>query len=47
MTDHRDELDTDTGEEEDPGWPISFLLLVGAGGVYLVLRFVQLARDLL
>ena len=33
-------------EEVDPGWPWSFLLLVGAGALYLILRFVQLARDL-
>ena len=35
------------GEEEDPGWPLSFILLVVAGGLYLVLRFFQMARDLL
>lgn len=32
---------------EDPGWPWSFLLLVAAGGIYLILRFVQLAAKLL
>ncbi len=35
------------GEDEDPGWPLSFILLVVAGGLYLVLRFFQMARDLL
>jgi hypothetical protein len=34
-------------EIEDPGWPWSFILLVVAGGLYLVLRFVQLAMKLL
>ena len=34
-------------EAEDPGWPWSFILLVVAGGLYLVLRFVQLAMDLI
>lgn len=33
-------------EEADPGWPWSFLLLVVAGGLYLILRFFQLARGL-
>ena len=31
---------------EDPGWPMSFILLVIAGGLYLVLRIFQMARDL-
>lgn len=33
-------------EEADPGWPWSFLLLVVAGALYLILRFFQLARGL-
>lgn len=33
-------------EDVDPGWPWSFLLLVAAGGLYLILRFVQLAAKL-
>ena len=33
--------------EDDPGWPLSFILLVVAGGLYLVLRFYQMARGLL
>ena len=32
-------------EEIDPGWPWSFLLLVAAGGLYLILRFVQMFND--
>ncbi|MEN8040354.1 MAG: hypothetical protein ABFR95_02525 [Actinomycetota bacterium] len=32
-------------EDEDPGWPWSFLLLVAAGGIYLILRFVQMIND--
>lgn len=31
---------------EDPGWPLSFILLVVAGGLYLVLRLFQMAQDL-
>jgi hypothetical protein len=34
-----------TQEDEDPGWPWSFLLLVAAGGLYLILRFVQMFND--
>ncbi len=34
-------------EDDDPGWPLSFILLVVAGGLYLVLRFFQMARGLL
>lgn len=33
-------------DEIDPGWPWSFLLLVAAGAIYLILRFVQLAGKL-
>ncbi len=28
--------------EEDPGWPVGFLLFVGLAALYLVVRFVQL-----
>jgi hypothetical protein len=38
---------TQEADEKDPGWPLSFILLVVAGGLYLVLRFFQMARDLL
>jgi len=31
---------------EEPGWPWSFILLVVAGGLYLVFRFVELAVKL-
>jgi hypothetical protein len=34
-----------TQEDEDPGWPWSFLLLVAAGALYLILRFVQMFND--
>ncbi|MCB1246828.1 MAG: hypothetical protein KDB69_06165 [Acidimicrobiia bacterium] len=41
--------DTGTGRspsgDEDPGWPISFLLLVAAGAIYLALRLVQFIAD--
>lgn len=33
-------------DEIDPGWPWSFLLLVAAGAIYLVFRFVELGIDL-
>ena len=33
-------------DDDDPGWPLSFILLVVAGGLYLVLRFFQMAKDL-
>jgi len=46
MTDRQDDLKPDTGEEEDPGWPISFLLLVGAGALYLILRVFQIVADI-
>jgi hypothetical protein len=32
-------------DDADPGWPWSFLLLVAAGGLYLVLRVVQMVND--
>lgn len=32
-------------EDFDPGWPWSFLLLVAAGGIYLVLRAVQMFNE--
>lgn len=35
-------VDTD---QDDPGWPISFLLLVGAGALYLALRLIQFVAD--
>ena len=32
---------------EDEGWPWSFVLLVVAGALYLIFRFVQLGIELL
>lgn len=29
-------------EEEDPGWPWSFLILIAAGAAYLIFRFIEL-----
>ena len=29
-------------QEEDPGWPVGFLLFSGLVAVYLIVRFVQL-----
>lgn len=49
---HRDQSDGDHGDsdnadgEDDPGWPISFLLLVGAGALYLILRFFEMIKHL-
>ena len=34
-------------EDVDPGWPWSFLLLVAAGAIYLIFRFVELGIKLL
>ncbi len=50
--DGTDPLDPDHGEvdgeeEEDPGWPWSFLLLVFAGALYLIFRFYEMAKELL
>jgi hypothetical protein len=47
MTTEPDEQGTDAVDDEelDPGWPWSFLLLVVAGGLYLILRFVQMFND--
>jgi hypothetical protein len=50
MTDPAEAKDIEPSPEaddEDPGWPLSFILLVVAGGLYLVLRFFQMARGLL
>ncbi len=47
MTSEPDErADTVSDDDDvDPGWPWSFLLLVVAGGLYLILRFVQMLND--
>ncbi|MDA2978370.1 MAG: hypothetical protein O3B42_01190 [Actinomycetota bacterium] len=49
MRDTPDDVRTNESEDEegDPGWPISFLLLVTAGGVYLILRFIAIIRDMM
>ena len=47
--DHADDVDHDEefdGDDEDPGWPWSFILLVVAGALYLLFRFVELALNL-
>lgn len=36
---------TDNDDADDPGWPWSFVLLVAAGGIYLILRLVQMIND--
>lgn len=33
-------------DEVDPGWPWSFLLLVAAGAIYLIFRFIELGVEL-
>lgn len=35
-------VDSVENPEDDPGWPIGFLLFVGLGALYLIVRFVQL-----
>lgn len=42
-TNHPDDVSDD--DQVDPGWPWSFLLLVAAGGLYLILRIVQMFND--
>jgi hypothetical protein len=39
--------DTANVDEEDPGWPWSFILLVVAGALYLIFRFADLIIKLL
>ena len=34
-------------EDDDPGWPWSFILLVVAGAIYLIFRFVEIFIKLL
>ncbi len=46
-TEHLDDPDSEIEEEEDPGWPWSFLLLVFAGALYLIFRFYEMAKELL
>lgn len=46
---HPDEPTTakvDDDEDEDPGWPWSFILLVAAGALYLIFRFADLIINL-
>jgi len=33
-------------DDEDPGWPWSFILLVVAGAIYLIFRFFELGVKL-
>ena len=53
--DHTDDLDQndpstvdgpDTADDEDPGWPWSFILLVVAGALYLIFRFAEVIINL-
>lgn len=44
-TEQGPEVEEDVAEE-DPGWPWSFLLLVAAGALYLIFRFVELGIKL-
>ena len=42
-----DGSDTDnTTDDEDPGWPWSFILLVVAGALYLIFRFAEVIINL-
>ncbi len=36
------ELPDEADDLDDPGWPWSFVLLVVAGAIYLIFRFIQL-----
>ncbi|GMQ94737.1 MAG: hypothetical protein BMS9Abin12_2242 [Acidimicrobiia bacterium] len=44
-TEPEERSDSPPKDDVDPGWPWSFLLLVGAGALYLILRFVQMFND--
>ena len=56
--DHTDDLDqndpatvavphmANVEDDEDPGWPWSFILLVVAGALYLIFRFAEVAINL-
>jgi hypothetical protein len=45
-SDHGELPDSEVEDEDvDPGWPWSFLLLVGAGGLYLIVRIIQMIND--
>lgn len=46
-TNHADEFDVTGGDQVDPGWPWSFILLVVAGALYLIFRFVEVAINIL
>ena len=46
MTEPEDRIEPSDEDEKDPGWPWSFILLVVAGGLYLVFRFIDLAIKL-
>lgn len=41
-----DRGDTPSDGDIDPGWPWSFLLLVAAGALYLIFRFIELGIEL-
>jgi hypothetical protein len=41
----RPEGSSEDEDEVDPGWPWSFLLLVAAGALYLILRFVAMFNE--
>ncbi len=41
-----DRGDAPSDDDIDPGWPWSFLLLVAAGALYLIFRFVELGIEL-
>ncbi len=44
---HADPTASHVGDDEvDPGWPWSFLLLVAAGALYLIFRFVEFGIEL-
>lgn len=42
MNDFGDQPSVHEEDEVEPGWPWSFIVLVVAGAVYLVFRFVEL-----
>ncbi|MGI9584481.1 MAG: hypothetical protein ACR2N7_02715 [Acidimicrobiia bacterium] len=47
MTKPSDDPVAHDDDQVEPGWPWSFILLVVAGGIYLVVRFVELFAKLI
>lgn len=47
MNDEASDPASEEPVDEDPGWPWSFVLLVVAGGLYLLFRLFDFLREVL